>query len=110
MRVRLGVAADNAGARTLLTTSPHESFLVRLLADGMDGDAVLRRLYRDELVGPSFPNADAVAWVVRTDPTSEHAMDIEIIGSGYWLDALEHTQHYESNAYADDPAAPLVHG
>jgi hypothetical protein len=102
VHVRLEVTAENATAKELLTASPNESFLARLLADGMDNHAVLNRMYGKELTGKSFPNADEIVWIVRTEALSEAAMRIEIISSGYWLDALENTEHYESNAYADD--------
>ncbi len=106
VRVQLEVTAENAGAKELLTASPAESFLVRLLADGMGSDAVLHRLYGKELTGPSFPNADEVVWIVRTEAISEDAVRLDVIGSGYWLDALEDAGTYESNAYADEIGMP----
>lgn len=102
VRVEIQVTAANAPARTLLTPSPNESFLVRLLADGMDSHAVLHRLYSDQLKGKAFSNADEVVWIVRTEAVSEDVMNIEVISSGYWLDALDRTDFYESAAYADE--------
>lgn len=101
VRATLEVTALNASAKELLTPSPDESFLVRLLADGMDSHAVLHRLYGDELKGNAFPDADQVVWIVRTDSVADDVMTIEVISSGYWLDALNETDSYESNAYAD---------
>lgn len=107
VRLELEVTAGNAAAKTLLTSSPHVSFLVRLLADGMDDDAILHRLYENELAGTSFPNAEDVVWTVRTEPVSDAVMKIDVISSGYWLDALQGTKSYESAAYPDEasPAA-----
>ena len=102
VRVEIEVTAANAPARALLAPSPNESFLVRLLADGMDSHAVLHRLYSDELTGASFPNADEVVWIVRPEAVDENVMKFEIISSGYWLDALDSTERYESAAYADE--------
>ena len=51
VQVELEVVAANQAARELLVPSPNESFLVRLLADGMEGNAVLHRLYGKELKG-----------------------------------------------------------
>ena len=45
VRVVLEIKAENTNSSKLLTTSLNESFLVRLLADGMDDHAVLHRLY-----------------------------------------------------------------
>lgn len=103
--VKLQATAGNPDARALLTASPKESFLVRLLADGMESNAVLHRLYGDQIAGKSFPSADQVVWIVRTEAIGEDVMTIEVIGSGYWLDALDRTKSYDSNAYADDAGA-----
>lgn len=106
VRVELEVTAGNAAAREVLASPLHESFLARLLADGMDDHAVLHRLYGDQLAGKSFLNADEVVWIVRTELISEDVMRLEITGSGYWLDALDQADFYESTAYADEIAAP----
>lgn len=102
VRVELEVKAENESAKKLLTPSLSESFLVRLLADGMDSHAGLHRLYGDQLAGRSFPNAEEVVWIVRTELVSEDVMRIDVISSGIWLDALDGTEFYESSAYADE--------
>jgi len=107
VRVEIEVTAGNAPARELLTPLPNESFLVRLLADGMDSHAVLHRLYGDQLKGTSFLNADEIVWIVRTEAVGEDVMKFEVISSGYWLDALDSTEFYESAAYADDAQQTL---
>lgn len=101
VRVELEVSATSESAWRLLNASPSESLLVRILADGMDNHAVLHRLYGEELKGNHFPTADEVVWIVRTEVTGEHIMKIEVISSGYWLDALHDTKSYESTAYPD---------
>lgn len=106
VHAQIEVTAENTDAREQLASPLHESFLVRLLADGMDSNAILHRLYGKELTGTSFPNADEVVWIVRTEVISEQAMNIGVISSGYWLDALEDTEVYESNAYADEIRTP----
>ena len=101
VHVVLSVTANDAKSKALLTPALNESFLVRLLADGMDDRAALHRLYHEELAGQSFPNAAEVVWIVRTKPLSDDAMQIEVVSSGYWLDALMDTASYDSAAYAD---------
>jgi len=102
VRVELEISATSEPAWRLLSSSPSESLLVRILADGMDSHAVLHRLYSEELKGKYFPTADEVVWIVRTEVTGEHVMKIEVISSGYWLDALRDTKSYESTAYPDE--------
>jgi len=99
--IRLDVTATNAAAGALLTPSLNESFLVRLLADGMDDHAALYRLYDNELKGQSFPDADQIVWITRINTRIENSLELDVISSGYWLDALEHVDTYDSSAYAD---------
>lgn len=98
----INVVARNEAAKALLVSSPSEPFLVRLLADGMENHAILHRFYGKELAKSPFSNASEVVWIVRTEATDENTMRMEIISSGYWLDALEDTDTYASSAFADD--------
>ena len=101
VRVSLQISAANPLAKEVLSRPPGESFLVRLLADGMDGAAVLPRLFEDQLTGDSFPEAESIIWTVKTDSVDDHTIEAHIISSGYWLDSLRNTRSYESNAYGD---------
>ncbi len=101
VHLEIEVTAENAGSARMLTDELNESFRVRLLADGMEEDAILHRLYGDQLTGKSFPNAAEIVWIVRPYALSETVMKIEVIGSGCWLDALGRTKVYASTAYAD---------
>lgn len=102
-RVRLEVTCLTPASSELLSAVPNESFLVRLLADGMDDQSVLYRMYGDQLRGKSFPDADKIVWIVRAEAASNDVWSVEVISSGYWLDALQGTKSYDSNAYADVP-------
>jgi hypothetical protein len=101
VRVKLAVSAVNAPARAALSGTLSESFVVRLLGDGMDRNAVLHRRFGEQLVGSAFPEADKVIWTVCSQSAGEHAVEVEVVSSGYWLDALRDTLAYESHAYPD---------
>ena len=103
VRVTLEVVATSDAAKQILAGPLHESFLVRLLADGMNNDSTLHRLFDKQLEGKSFPEADTIIWIVHSEPTDAQAVRIEVISSGYWLDALRDTSSYESSAYPDRP-------
>lgn len=97
----LEVTAMNSEAGQALARPVSESLLVRLLADGMETNAILHRLFGDQLSGKSFPDADKIVWTVRSNALAQDKMQIEVTGSGYWLDPLGGTRSYTSNAYAD---------
>lgn len=101
VQVTVNVNAANDAAKQILAGPPHESFLVRLLADGMKDDATLHRLFDKQLDGKSFPEADTIVWIVRSEPSNGGTTQIEVISSGYWLDALRDAKSYESLAYPD---------
>ena len=106
VKVSFEVTASDAASAELLTSSPDESFVVRLLADGMDDHAVLHRMYGEQLKGSSFPNAAEIVWIITASEVSKNVWQLEVISSGYWLDALERTKSYESNAFADEISEP----
>ena len=76
VRIELEVTASDISSRALLKPSLNESFLARLLADGMDDRALLHRLYGKELQGKSFSNTDEIVWIVRTEQTSDDILKI----------------------------------
>lgn len=100
VRVKLDVLAQNESAKVVLEAGIVESFLVRLLADGMDQSSVLHRLFDEQLSGNSFPEADKIVWVYSTRP-SESGTSIDILSSGYWIEALEGVDAYVSTARPD---------
>lgn len=102
VQVALEVTAANDAANETLNQALSESLLVRLLADGMSDGSVLHRLFDQQLQGKSFPEAEAIVWIVQTERVSPRALKINVISSGYWLDSLRETQSYDSTAYADE--------
>ena len=101
VRLLLEIKPENDAARQRLFASLDESFLVRLLADGMDSHSVMHRMYDEQLTGKSFPDADQLVWTMRPEPLNDDGLKMEVISSGYWLDALAETRSYDSTAYSD---------
>jgi len=101
VQVRISVTAKDETSMKTLKQSLPESFIVRLLAEGMDHSSTLHRLFEDQLGGDRFPEAESVVWIVRVESTADNMVTLEVISSGYWLDALRETRGYESTAVAD---------
>ena len=97
----LEVTAENDSAKKLLAGSVDESFLVRLIADGMDDKTVLHRMFEDQIVGKSFPEAANIIWILNSEEKAQDKKHIEIISSGYWFDPLSQMNGFESSAYSD---------
>lgn len=102
VRVQLEVVAANDVSREALTEVPSASFVLRLLADGMEPDAPLHRLFQDQLTGTSFPEADDIAWIIRSGDLDGSTRTLDVTSSSYWFGGLEDVENYESKAYADE--------
>ena len=102
VHVSLKVTANDAPSRQSLNLPLTEALVVRILADGMQDNAVLHRLYGEQITGKSFPNAEEIVWIVDTQVDGEMGLLLNVTGSGYWLDALERTKSFSSNAYSDE--------
>ncbi len=101
VQVKLEVVANNGVAKDILSRPLSESFLTRLLADGMDDDSTLHRLFDEQLAGKAFAEADSIVWIVNSEANGVHAIKLDVISSGYWLDALREAKSYESSAHPD---------
>lgn len=96
------VKASNEHSAKFLARKTDESFLVRLLADGMDSQAVLHRMFDEQLAGKKFPEATSILWIINEESLGAESKKFQIISSGYWFDALEHIETFESAAYSDE--------
>ena len=100
--ITLELTPSNKAATDLLNEPLSEAFVVRLVADGMEASASLRRMYDDQLSADTFAEADQIVWTIMSEATTTLARRISLTGSGYWLDALRDTRSYSSTAYADE--------
>lgn len=108
--IRLRVQALDKSAAALLedsgnfTTVERASLLLRLLASGMPDEAVLNRLYSDELDSNSFPDAEHILWVVEqvnASSANEKEVCFEIHSSWQWLAPLEDLEVWEGVGWPD---------
>jgi hypothetical protein len=98
------ITARHEEGSQLLRSSINESFLLRLLAGGMDEDAALIRLFEDQLAGDSLPEAQFIIWTLTSESTAEDACTVELLSSGSWLDPLRSTKSYSVRAWPDKAA------
>ena len=101
IHVTLAVTAANEDAQEVLADPLNESLVVRLLADGMEDNSVLNRLFEEQLKGKSFPEADKIVWILEVDSSNAPIITMQVTSSGCWLDPLRDTKSYSSSAYFD---------
>ncbi len=100
------IEAINDVGKEILGRPVEESFLVRLLADGMEEGAILPRLFDDQLEGDSFPEASSIIWIINPVEQSAGNLTVEVISSAHWLDALKRVESFESIAKPDAAKSP----
>ena len=106
VRLTVEVSALNQEAKEILKQPLHESFVARLLADGMEANAVLKRLFDEQLAGEPFAEAEFIIWIINLQANEAGQAKIEIFSSCHWLDPLQRVDGYQSNA-APDPATSV---
>ncbi|MBB4078642.1 hypothetical protein GGR28_001255 [Lewinella aquimaris] len=93
-QVVVNITAKNEEGAQLLE-HPKPAFLLRLLAPAMNSHALLHRLYEDELKSGPFPAAANIIWSVESKPIGDHAFEVTLLSTDYWLEAFEPVGEYE---------------
>ncbi|WP_020571814.1 hypothetical protein [Neolewinella persica] len=99
-RLELRITSVKTAGRTFLN-DPEAAFLLRLLAAGMDGHALLHRLFEKELTGSSFPSAPFIIWETSVVIDGDDHL-ITVTSSDYWLEAYNPVAVYETKAWEDE--------
>ncbi|WP_375438078.1 hypothetical protein [uncultured Hymenobacter sp.] len=84
----------------LFDTHP-QAPLLRLLAQGMPDNTLLKRLFHEQLDGTSFPEAPAIIWQLHPIKREEKIAVFEVISSAYWLDDFKYADSYEGTTQED---------
>ena len=107
MKVILNVTATGIEAGELLTNPPEAAFVARILADAMSENSILERLFDEQLLAHSFPEAEGIIWQAEfSEQLSAENLSAEltVYSSEHWLKAMESISDFQSNAYNDtDP-------
>ncbi|TGE14137.1 hypothetical protein [Hymenobacter elongatus] len=103
VQFQVQLTAENAEDLAVLDAQP-EAPLLRLLAQGMPDNTLLKRLFGDQLAGTSFPEAPHIIWQLRTIRQEAASVVLEVVSSAYWLDDFKYADTYAATTQADDVA------
>ena len=90
----------------ILSNPPEAAFVTRILADAMNENSILERLYEEQLASNSFPDAEGIIWKAEFSGLSlgePSSAVLSVYSSVHWLDAMEGVSDFQSNAYNDSP-------
>ncbi|MBM6550149.1 hypothetical protein [Marinomonas ostreistagni] len=96
----LTVTADDESDMAIFDTSP-QSAMVRLLASGQSEDALIHRLYEDQIQGETFPEAPGIVWQLKQVSDDGATRQFTLLGSEFWFGDFEDVSSFEATAHAD---------
>lgn len=100
VQFQVQLTAEDAESVSLFEAQP-EAPLLRLLAQGMPDNTLLKRLFGEQLAGTSFPEAKDIVWQLRTVKQEASSITLEVVSSAYWLDDFKYADSYEATTQAD---------
>lgn len=78
-----------------------EPAIVRLLASGQGDDALINRLYEDQIKGTLFPEAPGIVWQLKQVTDSGLTRQFSLVSSYFWLENFEQLDGFEAVSHAD---------
>ncbi|HEX8350738.1 MAG TPA: hypothetical protein VF598_12315 [Hymenobacter sp.] len=100
VQFQVSLTAEDQDGLSVFDAQP-EAPLLRLLAQGMPDNALIKRLFHEQLDGTSFPEASAIIWQLRPITRAEKSAVFEVVSSAYWLDDFKYADTYQATTQAD---------
>lgn len=94
------ITADQKDSFDIFDSSLH-AVIVRLLANGLNENAILNRLFEEKISGDSFPDAKNILWILKELSRTDNERQYEITSSYLWFGELENVSSFEADAHAD---------
>jgi hypothetical protein len=109
MQVILDVKATGTEASKSQINPPEAAFVARMLADALNEDSILERLFDYQMRTHSFPEAEGIIWHAEFNdqlPGYNTSTNLTVYSSVHWLKGMELILNFQSNAYRD--SAPVM--
>lgn len=100
VELSVNVTAENSEDMAIFDQSPHAS-LVRLLASAQGDDALINRLYEEQIQGEQFPQAPGIVWRLEQPVDSGLTRQFRFAGSYFWFEKFEQIDEFKAQSHAD---------
>jgi len=94
------VSTKDSEDMEIFDDSLHSS-IVRLLASGQNDDALVNRLYEEQVQGEQFPEAPGIVWQLKQLASSDTSRQFSVVSSYFWLENFENIDDFEAVSHAD---------
>lgn len=101
VRLRTKISSkEKRGIELLLVKT--EASLIRLLDQGMPENTLISRLFKEQLKGGDFEDAQHIIWQYKVQAEEEDSVVFELISSSYWLHDLKYAENFEGILVDED--------
>jgi len=100
VQFQVQLTAETPEDVAVFATQP-EAPLLRLLAQGMPDNTLLKRLFHEQLAGTSFPEAPSIIWQLKTVSQADKTAVFDVVSSAYWLDDFKYADTYPATTQAN---------
>lgn len=94
------VTAAHDEDMAIFDESLHSS-IVRLLASGQGDDALINRLYEDQIQGTQFPEAPGLVWQLKQIADGGLMRQFSLVSSYFWMENFEQVDTFKAVSHAD---------
>ena len=96
----VNVVAEDAEEMAMFDESLHSS-MVRLLSCGLSPDALMHRLYEEQIQGEQFPQAPGIAWKLQQTADNGLERQFSLVSSAFWFESFGDVDQFEASSHAD---------
>jgi len=100
VKFRIKITANKKGDFEIFDSSLH-AVIVRLLSNGLNENAILNRLYEEQINGEHFPDAKNILWILKEISITEKERQYEITSSDLWFGELENVARFDAKTHPD---------
>jgi hypothetical protein len=93
---RLKVSAKKNTDLAIFQTQT-EANILRIVAQGMPPNTLLKRLFKDQLDGSEFEEAPHIIWQLKAEEKAEKSIIFNVISSLYWFQDLKFVNEFEAD-------------
>jgi hypothetical protein len=73
-----------------------EEQVIRILAQGMPENTLLKRLFKDELAHGGLTDAANIIWQLKKVSQEETAITFDVLSSNRWFEDIKYVEDFEA--------------
>ena len=98
LRVSFTIQCTSVEKLNIFSDSMDRALLVRMLSAAMDDDAILNRLFGEQIAAGVLSDANGIVWAVHVNASESGLVHLDITSSAYWLGGMRGITSFEWEA------------